>query len=553
VANLIVSAVSTFDNKGLKKGQKEISAFDKTVKNLGKTFLGVFGAQKLLAYSKNAVNAFAADEKAAKALEVQLKNTGFAFSAPGVELYISNLQKATGVLDDELRPALQTLLTASGSLTQSQRALAVALDVSAATGKSVVEVSAAMAKGFSGQTTALTRLGAGLSKATLASGDMNMILDELSMKFSGQALARLDTYAGKMDQFKVASANASETIGQGILTALSTMGKDKNIEAATGAMESFATSISNVIIGLGVMLGKLTSIAQNSGFLKLLAFSIEYSPAGLIAKLGAKSANDLNAPKSNFTYSLGSGAATEIAAQKEAAAIKAAAKARAEELRLLKQKNAIENKNVEELKKKFDLERIGLTAALNDATSEETKLRLRAQLAILDNNEVLAKKYLAEMEAAEALKKLKEASDKLTTSFEEMIEALRTSIRGILDSIKPQIKDLQTIIKSTGSGTKPTSIDTINSIIDGVENPNFKYPPAITPYDPLSSLMATTADISSAGAYNPLSGLRPTAQDIQIYIDASNMIDSDRMVDVVQNAFLTIQRQGGSTVPAGAF
>jgi hypothetical protein len=78
-------------------------------------------------------------------------------------------------------------------------------------------------------------------------------------------------------------------------------------------------------------------------------------------------------------------------------------------------------------------------------------------------------------------------------------------------------------------------------------------PPATTPYDPLSSLMATTADISSAGAYNPLSGLRPTAQDIQIYIDASNMIDSDRMVDVVQNAFLTIQRQGGSTVPAGAF
>jgi len=27
VANLIVSAVSTFDNKGLKKGKKEITAF----------------------------------------------------------------------------------------------------------------------------------------------------------------------------------------------------------------------------------------------------------------------------------------------------------------------------------------------------------------------------------------------------------------------------------------------------------------------------------------------------------------------------------------------
>jgi hypothetical protein len=35
--------------------------------------------------------------------------------------------------------------------------------------------------------------------------------------------------------------------------------------------------------------------------------------------------------------------------------------------------------------------------------------------------------------------------------------------------------------------------------------------------------------------------------------EATNMVDSDRMVDVVQNAFLTIQRQGGSTVPAGAY
>ena len=84
------------------------------------------------------------------------------------------------------------------------------------------------------------------------------------------------------------------------------------------------------------------------------------------------------------------------------------AKAKAAELALLQKKNAIENKNVEELRKKFDLERIGLNAALNSATDEETKLRLKAQLAILDNNEAMAKKLLAELEAAEALKKLAE-------------------------------------------------------------------------------------------------------------------------------------------------
>jgi hypothetical protein len=111
------------------------------IKSFGKVFAGVFSATALLNYSKNAVKAFMADEKAAKALELQLKNTGFAFAAPSVEYYIANLQKTTGVLDDELRPAFQQLLTVTGSVTQSQDALATALNISAATGKSVQEVS----------------------------------------------------------------------------------------------------------------------------------------------------------------------------------------------------------------------------------------------------------------------------------------------------------------------------------------------------------------------------------------------------------------------------
>jgi len=145
--DVVVSALAEWNGKALKKAQKDVSAFDKSIKTLAKSFAGVFAASKLLSYSKNAINAFVADEKAAKSLEVQLNNLGYSFSAPGVELYIGNLQKMYGVLDDQLRPAFQTLITASGSLTQSQKALEVALNVSAATGKSVEEVSAALAPG----------------------------------------------------------------------------------------------------------------------------------------------------------------------------------------------------------------------------------------------------------------------------------------------------------------------------------------------------------------------------------------------------------------------
>lgn len=372
MANIVVSAIATFNGKGLTKGQKQIKSFEKSVKSLGRTFGLAFTAAGLVSFSKKAIAAFAADEAAAKSLEMQLKNTGYAFSAPDVEFFIANLQKLYGVLDDQLRPAFQTLLTASGSIVRSQKALNTVLNVSAATGKSVEEVSAAIAKGFTGQTTALTRLGAGLSKATLATGDMNAILDELDAKFAGQATARLTTYAGKMDQLKVSAANASEIIGGSLLDSLSLLSNDNSL-----------SGFSNVLTGLATKLAALDAAVF-----------------GFVAKVLGKKQKT-----SNFTYSLGSGAGVELAKIQEKKKIKEAIALRTQENAQLKAKTA-----VDKLKDQFDLERIGLTAALNSATDEETKIRLRSQLAILDNNEALAKKYLAELAAADAAKKLAEAT-----------------------------------------------------------------------------------------------------------------------------------------------
>jgi hypothetical protein len=394
VPNLIVSAVSTFDNKGLKKGQKEIGAFDKTLKSLGKTFAGVFGAQKLLQFSKNAVNAFMADEKAAKALELQLKNTGFAFSAPAVEYYIGNLQKATGVLDDELRPAFQQLLTVTGSVTQSQDALATALNISAATGKSLTEVSAALTRGFSGNTTGLSRLGAGISKATLKTGNMEKIMAELNQKFAGQSAARLDTYAGKMDLLKVASADASEIIGKGLLDSLQLLAKDNSIEELSTAMTDLATDIADATYGMALLISKTKEFLGLQGTSKNLGGPLSFIPVlGPYLETLAKAGNkERNKPTSNFTYSLGTSSTKDI--ERANKLLKESNKLRSDEISKLKAKS-----EVDKLKDKFDIERIGLTLALNQATDEETKLRLKAQLAILDNNEALAKKLNAELGA----------------------------------------------------------------------------------------------------------------------------------------------------------
>ena len=427
--NLIVSAVSTFDNKGLKKGKKEISTFEKQVKSFAKVFAAAFSVNALTNYSKKAVQAFMADEKAAKSLEQQLKNTGYQFSGPAVEMYIANLQKTTGVLDDQLRPAFQQLLTVTGSITTSQEALNTALNISAATGKSLTEVTSALSRGYAGNTTGLSRLGAGLSKTLLKTNDMDKIMGELNKKFAGQSAARLTTYAGKMDLLKVASENVKEEIGKGILGALDALGKDTNIEDTTKKMEALGKQTGDSITGLGVFLKTLGDIPGVGLIAK--AF-YETSALGLLARLGKENRPARELPASEQR------SAGRIDAKRFQTESKLA-KAKAAELALLLKKNAIENKNVEELRKKFDLERIGLTAALAKATDEETKLRLRAQLAILDNNDALAKKILAEMEAADALKKLAEQA---AAAGKSITEFALVQVRSLINRINAQIEKI---------------------------------------------------------------------------------------------------------------
>ena len=435
MANVVVSALATWNGKALKKGQKDISAFDKSVKSLGKTFAGVFGAYQLLAFSKKAINAFAADEKAAKSLAVQLENTGNAFRIAEVETYIAGLQKLYGVLDDQLRPAFQTLLNATGSVTLSQKALETALNVSAGTGKDLGTVVAAIAKGAAGSTTSIARLGTGLDKATIATGDMNKIMAALDAKFKGQALARLETYAGKMDLLKAGAANATEIIGKGLIDALSALAKDNSIDEATSSMENFALAIADTVKGLGLLVGEVKKFADSDvgKLLGALAFLVFGSKKLIIG--GALALIGYDIGKSNPTAKPNVGGYSGIPDLRTSQAL---LKARKEEYNIITKKNAIENKNVEELKKKFDLERIGITAALNSATDEETKLRLKAQLAILDNNEALAKKLLAELEAAEALKKLAEQARLAGMSLEDFalfkVKTLNTKIDDYLQS-----------------------------------------------------------------------------------------------------------------------
>ena len=545
--DVVVSALAEWNGKALKKAQKDVSVFDKGVKSLAKTFAGVFAASKLLGYSKNAINAFVADERAAKSLEVQLNNLGYSFSAPGVELYIGNLQKMYGVLDDQLRPAFQTLITASGSLTQSQKALELALNVSAATGRSVEEVSAALAKGFSGQTTALSRLGAGLDKATLASGDMNKIMDELDKKFSGQAAARLNTYAGKMDALKVASANASEIIGESLIKSLEALSGTTDIQTITGQMEAFATEVGFAIEEIGKLIGLLnTPLVAGKGIFGILGEIL--FPGGNPFRKAAEIRDRDKKYKggSGWTYD-NSGAV-------------AAGQARLAEIKNLKERNRLNAQllaqdkaklALNDLAKKFDTERLGLQQALATATDEETKLRIKAKIALLDQDAAMAARYNKELEAAAALNALNIATKSLTLQMGASV----TDIQKYLSASMANYN--QYIATGTTPSTAPSAV-TAQVVNEYLAEQASKITSNTQDYlEKLRTTVKAGYDVPSIESfYGGLTGVAnsmPTANvnnTVEVNVNGSILALQD-LDKAIEDAMLRIQRQNGQLTPAG--
>jgi hypothetical protein len=499
--------------KAFKQAETTTQKLEKSVSRLGKQLLGVFAAGKLLSFGKQAVKAFAADEKAARSLSLALANTGNAFAAIEVEKFIGDLQRATGVLDDNLRPAFRTLLTATGDVRKSQDGLALALDIAAGTGRDLGSVSLALAKAYGGQTTALSRLGAGLSKATLASGDLDLITAELSKKFSGQALAAAEGYSGAMDRLTVASENAKEIIGKDLLDTMKLISGNEGMGGATTAIEGFATEIGNAIYGVGVLIDQLNSI-PGAGFIKkVFAFGYKTSAIGSLSSLGADEKARL------------AGTPAQSPGQR-----KAIDKANADALKLQKSKNElakIDNANttrklvltadqqaLEELKKKFDVERIGLFVALNEATDKETQMRLRSLIAIHDNDTALAGKVKAELEAASATNFLSSALYKLSAEFD--MERTRMALG------KAQVAGMAAAQGISPIASSQTSLDT-----------------ALRLYPDFGSEMDAARTAAARGTT------------VNYNINASGIGDQ-QIAAIVQGAIQDLNRYGNSTTYAGA-
>jgi len=247
--------------KKLGDGNKEVEGFGSKVADFGKKAGLAFAAATAAAAAyagkllidgvKSAIEDEAAQAKLAGTLERVAGASNKTVQA--VEKYITKTALAVGVTDDELRPAFDRLVRSTGDVDKAQTGLNLALNISAATGKSLETVTAAVAKALDGNATSLGKVAGGFEASELKGKSFSDLLPILTERFGGAAQEQAETFAGKMDRLKIAFGEAQETAGSFILdgiTPIITAFVDKGIPAIQQFADEIGPKLKPIIDGV---------------------------------------------------------------------------------------------------------------------------------------------------------------------------------------------------------------------------------------------------------------------------------------------------------------
>ena len=225
----LAADVSKLKN-GLNSADRSLSGFAGNLSNMvGPALIGAAAAAGAFAVAMavDGVQAAIQEEAELAKLSTTLNNLGFGAATEEVNTFIDDLQYTAAVSDSTLRPAFSRLLTATNDVTQSQKLLQLALDVSAGTGKSLETVTNALGKAYDGNLGALGKLGAGIDSSTIKSKDLQGAISQLSTTFAGQSTAAANTLEGQIKILGISFDELKESFGTGFL---------KGIGDATGGI-----------------------------------------------------------------------------------------------------------------------------------------------------------------------------------------------------------------------------------------------------------------------------------------------------------------------------
>ena len=175
-------------SKGLKDAQTETESFSTKVggfvASATKAFvaMGTAVGSAALAIGVSAVKAAIDDQKETALLEQAVRNyTGASKEqVDAVNEYIDATERAAGVNSTEIIPSFERLLRTFKDVTKAQEIQKVAQDVAAGTGKSLTEVSDALARAYEGNTKGLKDLGIQLTTTQTVTKKVKVSKDDLT-------------------------------------------------------------------------------------------------------------------------------------------------------------------------------------------------------------------------------------------------------------------------------------------------------------------------------------------------------------------------------------
>jgi len=431
--NVVINFLTKFDKKGLQRATKELKGFDKAVatgafglKSFAK--VGAIGAAAGLAvFVKNSIAAALAQERLDKQLQISLKSIGEQFELPGVKNFIADLQRATNITEDQLVPALRQLISQTGDLQISQTLLSKALDISAGTGADLNSVLDAINKAAIGNYKSIGALGVGFTAAEAKSMGFVELMQNLD-KYAGSAEAQTKTFAGQLESFKISAGEATETLGQGFITAASLIatGSDQ-LDVFGYKLENVATQFSDIMVGTSKSFGdkglggyldvaivllqglvgessKLQQLEKDGIKLRQERILKEQGLYGLSGSVLDALQNQGKSTKKQLTYAemLKKIQADNLAREKKLTAEKTA-------------QQALDKKKAE-LSAMFDMDRINLQAALSRKLSGEDEIRVKLLQKLADGT---AKAIDEALRYADVLKVIEDG--KITTAEVEML------------------------------------------------------------------------------------------------------------------------------------
>ena len=299
-----IPIISSLEGKGFEKAILQIKALETTSQKAGfiagKAFLPAVAAMGALTVAAGySIKAAVEDEAAQAQLARALVNVTNATDAQiaSVEKQISAMQMATGVADEELRPAFASLLRGTNDIATATDALSLAMDISAGTGQDLAGVSDALAKAYGGNNKALKQLSPEIYGMIKDGASLDEVMAALAGTFGGSAATAAGTAQGQFKRLNVALDEAKESIGKALLPAITA------VLPYLIAFGNWAADHTGILLGVGTAIAAISTALIAFKAAQIIANAVTVVTTALNWSLAASAA------AANTAMTLGVGAA----------------------------------------------------------------------------------------------------------------------------------------------------------------------------------------------------------------------------------------------------